>query len=46
MKTFGEVISELLKELGLTRKALAAPIKKKDGIANSWRLRTPAIVSS
>jgi transcriptional regulator with XRE-family HTH domain len=33
MKTFGEVISELRKERGLTQKALAAQIKKKDGTA-------------
>ena len=33
MKTFGEVISELRKERGLTQKALAAQVKKKDGIA-------------
>jgi transcriptional regulator with XRE-family HTH domain len=33
MKSFGEVISELRKERGLTQKALAAQVKKKDGIA-------------
>ena len=33
MKTFGEVISELRKERGLTQKALAAQVKKKDGTA-------------
>lgn len=34
MKTFGEVISERQKqERGLTQKALAAQVKKKDGIA-------------
>jgi transcriptional regulator with XRE-family HTH domain len=33
MKTFGEVISELRKARGLTQKALAAQVKKKDGIA-------------
>jgi transcriptional regulator with XRE-family HTH domain len=33
METFGEVISELRKERGLTQKALAAQVKKKDGIA-------------
>jgi transcriptional regulator with XRE-family HTH domain len=33
MKTFGEVISELRKERGLTQKALASQVKKKDGIA-------------
>jgi len=33
MKTFGEVIAELRKERGLTQKALASQIKKKDGIA-------------
>jgi transcriptional regulator with XRE-family HTH domain len=33
MKTFGEVIAELRKERGLTQKALAAQIKKKDGTA-------------
>src|SRR6516164_7583140 len=33
MKTFGEVISELRKERGLTQKALASQIKKKDGVA-------------
>src|SRR5260370_7632682 len=33
MKTFGEGISELRKERGLTQKALAAQIKKKDGTA-------------
>jgi transcriptional regulator with XRE-family HTH domain len=31
MKTFGEVIAELRKERGLTQKALAARLKKKDG---------------
>jgi hypothetical protein len=45
MKTFGEVISELRKERGLTQKALAAQVKKKDGIAIGtqildWRQRT------
>src|SRR5580700_6684800 len=33
MKTFGEVIAELRKERGLTQKALAAQVKKKDGTA-------------
>jgi len=33
MKTFGEVISKLRKERGLTQKALASQIKKNDGIA-------------
>jgi transcriptional regulator with XRE-family HTH domain len=33
MKTFGEVVSELRKERGLTQKALAAQVKKKDGSA-------------
>jgi hypothetical protein len=33
MKTFGEVIAELRKERGLTQKALASQIKKRDGIA-------------
>ena len=33
MKTFGQLISELRKERGLTQKALAAQVKKKDGIA-------------
>jgi transcriptional regulator with XRE-family HTH domain len=33
MKSFGEVIAELRKERGLTQKALAAQIKKKDGTA-------------
>ena len=31
MKTFGQVISELRQERGLTQKALAAQLKKKDG---------------
>jgi len=31
IKTFGEVISELRKERGLTQKALTAQVKKKDG---------------
>ena len=33
MKTFGEVIAELRRERGLTQKALAAQVKKKDGTA-------------
>ena len=33
MKTFGQVISDLRKERGLTQKALAAQLKKKDGTA-------------
>jgi transcriptional regulator with XRE-family HTH domain len=33
MKTFGEVIAEHRKERGLTQKALAAQVKKKDGNA-------------
>ena len=33
MKTFGQVISELRQERGLTQKALAAQLKKKDGTA-------------
>jgi hypothetical protein len=33
MKTFGELISELRKQRGLTQKALAAQVKKKDGVA-------------
>jgi transcriptional regulator with XRE-family HTH domain len=33
MKTFGEVISELRKERGLTQKALASQVEKKDGVA-------------
>jgi transcriptional regulator with XRE-family HTH domain len=33
MKTFGEVIAEFRKERGLTQKALAAQVKKKDGKA-------------
>src|ERR1700694_1988657 len=33
MKTFGEGIAELRKERGLTQKALAAQVKKKDGTA-------------
>jgi transcriptional regulator with XRE-family HTH domain len=33
MKSFGEVIAELRRERGLTQKALAAQIKKKDGNA-------------
>ena len=33
MKTFGEMISEPRKERGLTQKALASQVKKKDGIA-------------
>jgi transcriptional regulator with XRE-family HTH domain len=33
MKTFGEIISELRKECGLTQQALAAQVKKKDGTA-------------
>jgi transcriptional regulator with XRE-family HTH domain len=50
MKTFGEVISELRKERGLTQKALAAQIKKKGvaiGIAyindNRARPQKPAV---
>jgi transcriptional regulator with XRE-family HTH domain len=33
MKTFGQLISELRKQRGLTQKALAAQVKKKDGVA-------------
>jgi transcriptional regulator with XRE-family HTH domain len=33
MKTFGELIAELRKERGLTQKALASQVKKKDGTA-------------
>jgi transcriptional regulator with XRE-family HTH domain len=33
MKSFGEVIAELRKQRGLTQKALAAQVKKKDGTA-------------
>jgi transcriptional regulator with XRE-family HTH domain len=33
MKTFGQVLSELRQERGLTQKALAAQLKKKDGTA-------------
>ena len=33
MKTFGELLAELRKERGLTQKALAAQVKKKDGTA-------------
>jgi transcriptional regulator with XRE-family HTH domain len=33
MKTFGEVITELRKGRGLTQKALASQVRKKDGTA-------------
>ena len=33
MKTFGELLAELRKERGLSQKALAAQVKKKDGTA-------------
>jgi transcriptional regulator with XRE-family HTH domain len=33
MKTFGEVVAEARRTLGLTQQALAAQIKKKDGTA-------------
>ena len=33
MKTFGELLAELRKERGLTQKALASQVKKKDGTA-------------
>jgi transcriptional regulator with XRE-family HTH domain len=33
MKTFGQLISELRKERGLTQNALATQLKKRDGTA-------------
>jgi transcriptional regulator with XRE-family HTH domain len=33
VKNFGELLAELRKERGLTQKALAAQVKKKDGTA-------------
>ncbi len=45
MKTFGEVVAETRRARGLTQKALAARLKKKDGASNRRNQPAPHFVA-